>query len=76
MQKAAREHDIDLFGSFAVGDHPHDVDFAEHVGAKGIFVLSGHGEKHRHELPPATVVASGISDAAEMIINLHNKSLE
>ena len=70
MYKAAREHGIDLAHSFAIGDHPHDVVFAENVGATGIFVLSGHGEKHRDEIPATAPVASGILDAVEMIIKM------
>ena len=57
-----------LLGQALVGDHPHDVDFARGVGATGIYVLSGHGMKHRGELSEEAVVANGIAEAAEYIL--------
>jgi histidinol-phosphate phosphatase family protein len=69
MKKAEKEHNIDLSCSYAIGDHPHDVEFAENVGATGIFVLTGHGGMHRHEMPPTTLVASGIGKATALIID-------
>jgi len=50
-----------------VGDHPSDAEFGHTVGAKAIYVLTGHGVKHRAELRvPASVVAD-IAAAAELI---------
>ncbi len=67
---AGREHDIDLGRSFVVGDHPHDVELAERAGATGIYVLTGHGQKHRAELPPGQLVAEGIAQAARIALSL------
>lgn len=67
---ARREHRIDLGQSFVVGDHPHDVELAERAGATGIYVLTGHGQKHRTELPPGQFVAEGIAQAARMALSL------
>lgn len=67
LRKAEREHGIDLSRSFAVGDHPHDVAFAENAGARGIYVLSGHGMKHRRELWEEALIAAGIEEAADII---------
>lgn len=67
LKEAEREFGIDLRRSFVIGDHPHDVELATHVGATGIYVLSGHGMKHRDELPAGTEVAGGIMEAAEII---------
>jgi histidinol-phosphate phosphatase family protein len=67
IKKAEEEHGIDPARSFAVGDHPHDVEFAENAGARGIYVLTGHGIKHRHELEGNTLIASGIEEAADII---------
>jgi histidinol phosphatase-like enzyme len=75
MKESEREHNIDLSRSFVIGDHPHDIEFAENVGAKGIYVLTGHGAKHRHELPPTTLIASGISEATEVIIELYQSMM-
>jgi histidinol-phosphate phosphatase family protein len=71
LRIAERDHEIDLTRSFVVGDHPSDVELAHTVGAKGIYVLTGHGEKHRAELRvPGTVVAD-IGAAADVILRAH-----
>jgi histidinol phosphatase-like enzyme len=35
LLKAAAEFNLDLSRSFVLGDHPHDVEMAGHVGAQG-----------------------------------------
>ena len=66
--RAAERYGIDLARSYAVGDHPHDVEFADNFGGTGIYVLTGHGEKHRAALRPGAVVAADIGSAAEWIL--------
>lgn len=68
LRKAERDHGIDLKHSFVIGDHPHDVVFAENGGANAVYVLTGHGEKHREELPEGTPVARGIREATDLIL--------
>ncbi|NSW58607.1 MAG: HAD family hydrolase [Armatimonadetes bacterium] len=69
LHRAAEDHSVDLAHSFTVGDHPHDVELASRAGAcAGIFVLTGHGEKHRGELPPEATVVADIGAAARMIV--------
>ena len=68
LRKAAREHSVDLERSFTVGDHPHDVEFARSVGARGVYVQTGHGDKHLSELCPGEIVVSGIGEAADWIL--------
>ncbi len=65
---AAREFGIDLGKSFVIGDHPHDVELARNAGGTGIYVLTGHGTKHRQELPAGALVTSGIREAATLIL--------
>ncbi|MGQ0535887.1 MAG: D-glycero-alpha-D-manno-heptose-1,7-bisphosphate 7-phosphatase [Methanobacteriota archaeon] len=66
---AARTHEIDLARSFAVGDHPHDVHFARAFGGRGIYVLTGHGAKHRTDLDGhAAAVVPGIGEASQWIL--------
>jgi L-threonylcarbamoyladenylate synthase len=65
---AAREFGIDIATSFVIGDHPHDVDLARNAGATGIYVLTGHGTKHRGDVPPDTVVTPGILEAARLVL--------
>lgn len=68
LKRAERVHGIDLSRSFVVGDHPHDVELAKNVGATGIYVLSGHGMKHRADIPSDAIVAEGIGEATEQIL--------
>ncbi len=76
LKNAALRYRLDLTRSFTVGDHPHDVDLADRVGAQGIYVLTGHGKKHRPELPPGTTVARDIGDAAERILRALRSATE
>jgi histidinol-phosphate phosphatase family protein len=67
LRLAEREHGIDLRRSFTIGDHPHDVEFARSVGATGVYVLTGHGAKHRAELEWAPIVFPSLVAAADML---------
>jgi L-threonylcarbamoyladenylate synthase len=69
LEKAATYYGIDLRRSFSVGDHPCDAQLAAKVGGKGIYILTGHGHKHRHELPPAVTVLPNIKAAADWILS-------
>lgn len=68
LERAVREHNVDLGGSFVVGDHPHDYELAENGGCRGIYVLTGHGRKHFAELPEGATVAEDIEQACRMIL--------
>jgi D-glycero-D-manno-heptose 1,7-bisphosphate phosphatase len=48
---SAEKYSIDIADSFIIGDHPSDIQLASNSGAKGIYLLTGHGKKHVHELP-------------------------
>jgi histidinol-phosphate phosphatase family protein len=61
-------HGVDLAQSFVVGDHPADVEFAANLGARGIYVLSGHGRKHRDEFAVPCRIVSGIAAAVDEIL--------
>lgn len=64
---AARRYGLDLGASFAVGDHPHDVQLGLNFGGRGVYVLSGHGARHLDEVPPGVPVVADIGAAAELI---------
>jgi L-threonylcarbamoyladenylate synthase len=68
LQEAARKYGLDLAQSFTVGDHPHDVGLATNAGASGVYVLTGHGSKHRPELPPCKAIMPGIREATDWIL--------
>ncbi len=67
LEAAALRYGVDLTRSFVVGDHPHDMEFAHNAGARGVYVLTGHGEKDRAGLHTPCVIAKDIGEAAEMI---------
>lgn len=68
LRRAEEQHQVDLERSFTVGDHPHDVAFARTVGARGIYVRTGHGQKHLDELPGSEIVVADIAEAADWIL--------
>ncbi len=43
LDKAAKEHSIELRRSFVVGDRYADIEMAHRVGASGLLVLTGYG---------------------------------
>jgi len=53
LDEAARDLNLDLAASFAVGDKITDVQMIHRVGGKGVFVLTGYGlgdwENKRHK---------------------------
>ena len=75
LRKTAKLYGINLNASFTVGDHPHDIELARNVGAKGIYVLTGHGRKHLNELPEDTEIALGMVEVADMIMAYHTATI-
>ncbi len=43
IQRAAREHDIDLTRSYAIGDSRVDIEAGARAGVPGVLVLTGYG---------------------------------
>jgi L-threonylcarbamoyladenylate synthase len=70
LERAARQFRIDLPRSFAVGDHPHDAEMGRNLGVEGIFLLTGHGQKHVHELKDRgrVFVARNLDEAVTWIL--------
>ena len=50
IDEAVAKHKINVNNSFVIGDHPSDVMLAKRCGMQGIYVLTGHGRKHRNEV--------------------------
>lgn len=67
LKVAEVEHGIDLKNSYVAGDHPHDVEFAESVGATGIYVLTGHGKKHLNELQSACIILPSLAELPQAL---------
>lgn len=71
---SAWEHDLDLRKSFVVGDKATDIDMAHNVGAKGILVKTGYGNKvikgdYQHRTRP-DFIAANLSEAVNWISEL------
>ncbi len=43
LERAARDHNLDLLRSYIVGDRYGDMELAFRAGCKGIFVRTGYG---------------------------------
>jgi len=43
LERAAREHDLELAGSYVVGDRYLEVEMAHSIGGRSVLVLTGYG---------------------------------
>jgi D-glycero-D-manno-heptose 1,7-bisphosphate phosphatase len=68
VEELCRKYEIDVRESFCVGDHPHDIEMARRCGARSVYLLTGHGAKHRKELiAKPDRIAADLYDAAVWI---------
>ena len=73
LERAAREHTLDLAASWVVGDRYGDLEMGYAAGARGILVMTGYGrgeyEFHRAAWPrQPDVLAENLSDAVRCIL--------
>jgi D-glycero-D-manno-heptose 1,7-bisphosphate phosphatase len=73
LERAAREHSLDLPRSFVVGDRYGDIELARYARARGILVRTGYGEGeltwHSAKWPSQPdFVAEDLSKAADWIL--------
>ena len=73
LERAAREHGLDLQRSFVVGDRYGDIELARNVRARGILVRTGYGEGelawHAAKWPtPLDFVAQDLAEATDWIL--------
>jgi D-glycero-D-manno-heptose 1,7-bisphosphate phosphatase len=73
INRAASEFDLDLAGSWIVGDRYSDVELARNAGVKSMLVLSGYGRgEWEHQRSTWTVqpdkVAENLLEAVQMIV--------
>ncbi len=73
IHKAARMYNLNLAESYIIGDHPSDVLCGINAGITPYYLLTGHGVKHRNELPDGITVFDNILEATENIIKLKVK---
>jgi D-glycero-D-manno-heptose 1,7-bisphosphate phosphatase len=69
INKAAQLYNVDLTKSFIIGDHPSDVECGINAGVTPIYLLSGHGNKHKNELLFNSKVCNNLSDASKFIMS-------
>ncbi|MHA1670969.1 MAG: D-glycero-alpha-D-manno-heptose-1,7-bisphosphate 7-phosphatase [Promethearchaeota archaeon] len=65
---------VDINNSWVIGDHPSDILFGINAGSKTVYLTSGHGKKHFHELEvegiTPTMISSNFLDAVKKIIEM------
>ena len=69
INHAAARYNLDLSRSFIIGDHPSDIECGLNAGVTPIYLLTGHGEKHRDELIHKVHVCENLMDASELILS-------
>jgi D-glycero-D-manno-heptose 1,7-bisphosphate phosphatase len=70
LERAAREHDVDLSGSFMIGDSLRDLQAGRAAGAKSLLVLTGNGRETLGGAPgqpAADAVVEDLVGASEWI---------
>lgn len=69
VNRANDLYNLNLPGSFIIGDHPSDIDCGLNAGITPLFVLTGHGKKHLDEVQTGIEIFENIGSAAEFVIN-------
>lgn len=67
IQQAEKLFQLDLKNSYIIGDHPSDALCGINAGITPIYLLTGHGEKHSHELNGDIMICENILEAANII---------
>ncbi len=66
---------VDIKNSWVIGDHPSDILFGINAGSKTVYLISGHGKKHFHELEDEgikpTMISSNFLKTAKKIIEMN-----
>jgi D-glycero-D-manno-heptose 1,7-bisphosphate phosphatase len=67
IHQAEKSFQLDLSKSYLIGDHPSDVECGLNATITPIYVLTGHGEKHRDELVSECLICEDIAAASALI---------
>ena len=67
-RQAADEHDIDLGGSYFVGDKTSDVEPAQTLGGHAILVRTGYGRTSEGAVDASVQIAENFGAAAQLIL--------
>lgn len=68
IHQAAELYHLSLDDSYMIGDHPSDMECGLNAGVTPIYVLTGHGEKHKTELNSECIICGNIAEAAKCIL--------
>ena len=68
LERAQNELNVEMEGSWMIGDKPEDMELARRAGCRGIYVLTGEGPRRRAELPPEIPVARDMVEASRHIL--------
>lgn len=73
IEKAIEDFDIDIKNSWVIGDHPHDMEMGLKIGCRGVYLLTGHGEKHFDDLQKNSIkpdfIAKDFLQASKFIVD-------
>ncbi len=76
LERAAREHGIQLSTSYVIGDKASDINLATNAGAKGVLVMTGYGAETYANLERfpcyPTLVAKDLLEATTLILTEPN----
>ena len=73
LEKAAREHNIDLSSSIMIGDSTLDIKMAENAGMQSVLLKTGQkGEDGKYDVSP-TLIAENLNDAIDDIFKSKTK---
>jgi D-glycero-D-manno-heptose 1,7-bisphosphate phosphatase len=68
LRRAAAERHLDLARSFVVGDRAHDIAAGAAVGARGVLVRTGYGDRVAATTHGAAAVADNLMGAVSWIL--------
>jgi len=79
LERAAREHSLDLSASWVVGDRYADLEMGHAAGARAILVMTGYGrgeyELHRNIWPrQPDALAGNLRDAVRQILQIGSRA--
>lgn len=70
VARAVDELQIDVAGSYVVGDKVSDLELAANIGARGVLVLTGKGTAEAEKLSsPAAFVARDLKEAVDWVLD-------
>lgn len=67
IETARQLYNIDLSKSYIIGDHPSDVQCGINAGITPVYLLTGHGNKHKNEIDKDTIIFGNILKATKYI---------